>query len=381
MSFGTNEALGNPAGNLTDTLMNGPKVPGAPQLPGYPNLSPQQLQILQAQQANLGQFGQTIQGVSGQLGANQNILQQISGLFNSDGTINQNAVAQLQQMAGKSTQTAGAQGQSALQGLGGMTSSLGATGEAYQNALQGKVPQNQQLAYQQQQNFLAMQEQAAQQGIKITGTGWNDAVSESTAGQKLIQNFQQNANIQNQNYALGYTQQLAGNMGQIAGAGATQANTGMGLGSYSQQTPLGYVGQSITSGQGALAPFLSQYNQMAGSTYAPWYMQQQGPYQQQMAQAQANYQQQMQQYQANQGFMGGLGSMAGMGLGYAFGGPMGAMMGSQAGGMLGGGSLGGNQTSMLPWMNYMQGQPNTGSPGTKGILQPWSMGGGGTANA
>lgn len=290
-------------------------APSAPQLPQYPNFTPEQQTNVGQQTGVSSQFGNVIQGTAGQLGANQSILQQISGLFNSDGTINQSAVAQLQQMAGGQTSAAGTAGQAALAGLGGTQNALGQTQQAYMSALQGNAPANQQLQYQQNQNFLAMQEQAAQQGIKITGTGFNDAVSESTAGQKLIQNFQQNANMQNQQYQLGYLGQLGTNMGQLAGVGAQQAQTGQNLSQYAQQTPLGYLGQSISGGQSALAPLLGQYQSQLGQAYQPLYMQQIGPYQQQMAQAQANYQAQMNQYNAGQNQMMGWANLGMQGIG------------------------------------------------------------------
>lgn len=323
-------------------------APSAPQLPQYPNLTGAEQTNLGQQAGAAAQTGSVIQGLSGQLGNNQNILQMISGLFNSDGSINQNALTQLQQQAGQSSQTAGTQGQAALSGLGGTQQSLASTNQAYQNALQGNVPQNQQLQFQQNQSFQQMQEQAAQQGIQINGTNFSDAVSSSSAGQKLIQNFQQNANIQNQNYALGYTQQLAGNASQLAGAQGTQANTGMGLSSYGTQTPLSYLQGSITNGQGALAPFLSNYQNQLSSAYSPLYQQQIGPYQQQMAQAQANYQGAMGQYNANEGqigmgfqllsplsnfgsFFGGSSGGSGMGYASAGGGAMASMGAGSAG--------------------------------------------------
>lgn len=299
-------------------------APSAPQLPAYPSLTP-------AQQTNLGQqagisqqFGNVVQGATSQLGANQNILQQIAGLFNADGTINQNAVTQLQQMTQGQTSAAGAAGTQALSGLGGTNNALAQTQQAYTSALEGKGPANQQLQYQQQQNFMAMQEQAAQQGIKITGTDWSNAVSDSTAGQKLIQNFQQNANIQNQQYQLGYLGQLGTNMGQLAGVGAQQAATGTGLAQYAQGTPLGYLGQSISGGLSALAPLLSSYQGQLSSAYEPLYMQQIGPYEQQLAQAQANYQGSMGQYNASQNQLMGWGQLGGQLLGGAsFGGGFG----------------------------------------------------------
>lgn len=290
-------------------------APSAPQLPQYPGMTPGETNITGQQTQALGTQQNMIQGVAGQLGNNQNILQMISGLFNQDGTINQSALASLQQQSGASTQAAGQAGQAQLQGLGATQQAQNATASAYTNALQNGAPANQQLQYQQNQSFLSMQEQAAQQGIKITGTGFNDAVSDSTAGQKLIQNFQQNANIQNQNYNLGYVGQLSGNMGQLANTAGTQANTGTALGSYAMQTPLNYLQSSITNGQSALSPLLSAYQQNLTGAYSPQYMQQIGPYQQQMAQAQASYQAEMNQYNAGQNQMMGWANLGMQGLG------------------------------------------------------------------
>src|SRR6185437_4285948 len=283
-------------------------APSAPQLPAYPGMTPGETNITGQQTSALNTQQNMLQGVSDQLGNNQNILHMISGLFNPDGSIKQEAVAQLQQMAGNQTSSASAAGAGAINQVPNITSAVGATSGAYQNALQGNIPQNQQLAFQQNQAFQQMQEQAAQQGIKITGTNFSNAVSDSSAGQKLIQNFQQNANIQNQNYALGYTQQLAGNMGQLTGAGATQANTGLTLNSYGLQQPLSFLQNSITNGPAALSPLLTAYQGNLSTAYAPQYQQQIGPYQQQMAQAQANYQGAMGQYNAGQSQLyGGLG--------------------------------------------------------------------------
>jgi hypothetical protein len=265
---------------------------------GETNITGQQTQALGTQQ-------NMIQGVAGQLSNNQNILQMISGLFNQDGTINQNALTQLQQQSQASTQAAGQAGQAQLAGMAGTQGAENATSSAYTNALQNGAPANQQIAYQQNQNFLQMQQQAAQQGITINGTNWANAVSDSSAGQKLLQNMQQNNNIQNQNYNLGYVGQLAGNMGQLQSTAASQSATGQSLGNYATQTPLNYLQSSITNGPSALSPLLSSYQQNLTSAYSPQYQQQIGPYQQQMAQAQANYQGAMAQYNGSQNQMMG----------------------------------------------------------------------------
>lgn len=296
-------------------------APSAPALPAYPDLTPQEQANLGQQSGISSQYGNIVQGASQQLGQNQNILQQISGLFNKDGSLNQSALAQLQQQSGASTQAAGVAGQSALNGLSGTQTSLNATNTAYQNALQNGAPANQQIAFQQNQNFQAMKQQAAQQGIQINGDNWANATSSSTAGLKLLQNAQQNNNIQNQNYNLGYLSQAAGNMGQLSSAQNQQASTGTSLGSYATQTPLNYLQSSITNGQSALSPLLQAYQSQLTGAYQPLYMQQIGPYQQQMAQAQANYQGALNQYNGSQaqiqgwaGAWGVLGGQAHQGL-------------------------------------------------------------------
>ena len=281
-------------------------APTAPVLPQYPGMTAGETNITNQQTNALNTQGNMINTVSGQLSNNQNILQMISGLFNQDGTINQNALTQLQQQSQASTQAAGQAGQAQLAGMAGTQGAENATSSAYTNALQNGAPANQQIAYQQNQNFLQMQQQAAQQGITINGTNWANAVSDSSAGQKLLQNMQQNNNIQNQNYNLGYVGQLAGNMGQLQSTAASQSATGQSLGNYATQTPLNYLQSSITNGPSALSPLLSSYQQNLSSAYQPQYMQQIGPYQQQMAQAQANYQGAVGQYNAHEAQLGSI---------------------------------------------------------------------------
>lgn len=273
--------------------MCGPKPPSAPQLPQYPGLTPEEQNILTKQGMSLDQFNQIIQAGGAGLQQNQDLLKGMSGLYNPDGSINQTSLANLQQRTQQAIQTQGQSGQSALnylQNLYGAGGALPATQTAYTNALAGNVPANQQLEYSQGENFNAMKENAAQRGINITGDSWKNAVSDSTAGQKLIQNYQQNSNIQNQNYQLGYVNQLAGNMGQLSGVGAQTGASGMSLAQGAANQPIGYAGQAMSQGPLSLTPYLSQYQQGLNQFYQPYYMQQVGPYQQQMAQQQANYQ-------------------------------------------------------------------------------------------
>lgn len=343
-------------------------APSAPTLPQYPNLTPEQQSILGQWQSSINQQGAINQGVAGQLQGNQAVLQQLSGLINPDGSINQNALATLQQQSQQSLQSQGQAGNAALAYLNNLYGTGGAVQaqtQAYQDALAGNVPANKQMEFQQTQSWNQLKEQAAQRGIQIQGDNWNSATSNSTAGQKLIQNFAQNAGIQNQNYQLGFLNTAGQNLAALSGVGAQTASTGMGLSQNPMATQTGLLGQSISQGMGALTPYLQNYQTGLSNIYQPYYMQQIGPYQQQMAQAQANYQAQLQQYQANQGMLGGIGSLAGMGIGALAGGPLGAMIGGQIGGMAGGGTSSSGSMGVLPYMMMQRwSRANTGGSGT-----------------
>lgn len=327
-------------------------APSAPQLPSFPGLTSDESNILQQMGMSLSQFSQLISGTGSQLSGNQQVLQQMSGLLNPDGSVNQTALQSLQQRTQQSLSTQSTAAQGALGYLGNLYSPGGvaqAQTTAYQNALNGNIPANQQLQFTTGQNFQAMKEQAAQQGIIINGDDWNSATSSSTAGQKLLQNFQQNYNIQNQNYQLGYLNTAGANMSALSSTAANTANTGLSLANNANNAQLGYLGQSITSGQSALAPLLTSFQGGLSQEYTPYEAQQLGPYQQAMAQAQATYQAGLQGYQGSQSNMFGLGSLGtqalGMGLNYSLLSGMGAA--GTAGTAAGGSALLGSGSSMM----------------------------------
>jgi hypothetical protein len=128
--------------------------------------------------------------------------------------------------------------------------------------------------------------------------------------------------------------------------------------------------------QAANAARLAQYYGQLGGQQQAFGQAQTAGFTDPMAMTSLQNQQQMQQFQAalaadkqaaaeSQAMWGGVGKLAGAGLGFAFGGPMGAMMGANIGGGLGGGGGGGGSFAGLSGMNS---QPfgGMGTSGTTG---------------
>lgn len=291
----------------------------APQLPQYPGFSQQQQDLLNSQQQNY----QGAQGAVSGYGANPYLQ---------------------------------ASQQTDMQAL-----------QNYQNALQGKIAPNQMMAQQKQEAWAQMVQQAAQQGIKINGSNPQSAVSQSTAGNQQIADFNKSWAAQEQNYNLG--QQQIGLQAQ-----------GQALGQQNQQY------QNTLGGYNALSGMNTQMQQ-------PYQQQTLGQYQQQTNQVMSNadianqnamnaYQQQLQQlglnynnalagYQNSMGLASGIGSLAGTIGGAMIGGPAGAMIGGQAGGLIGGGGQG-NMGGMAQLGSYISQykQPSSGMG-----FQPYQQGG------
>ena len=286
----------------------------APQLPQYPGLSPEQQALLQQQQGYL-QGGQNA----------------VSGYQN-------NPYFQASQGAD-------------MQAL-----------QNYQNALQGKIAPNQAISQQKARDWQATVQQAAQQGIRLSGDSPESAVSQSTAGNQIIQDFNKRYGALEQNYNLG--QQQFGLQAQQQGLGAQNAryqNTIAGygqLGNQAQQLYQPYQQQQLGPWQVATNQALSNTdiaNQNAMNAY-----------QQQLQQLGLNYNSQLAGYQNKMGMVSGGLQLGGMALGGALGGPMGAMAGGQAGGAFGqtvtgqGGQGGGfNPGSYISAYQMMQPRQNT----------------------
>ncbi len=293
--------------------------PSAPQLPQFPGLTPQEQDILSKEGLTLDQFNQMIQGTGNTLAQNKNILQQISGLYDAQGNLDQAALTDLK--ARSQGQLAQAQGVgSAAMGylqsyFGGTNTSGGSAGPpgsttsatgvpgvaqaqsaAYLQALQGTGAINEATKQRQQRDFMTLKDSLAQRGIMVTGDTPEQATSDSTAGQRAIQLFQQNVQAENSSERLGYINTLGSQVAGTVGAAGGAAGAGFGA----TGTQLGYTSSAATSIPATLSPLLTNYQSSLGSLYQPYQTQQLGPYQQALDQAQMNYTAGLNQYNASQ---------------------------------------------------------------------------------
>lgn len=303
--------------------------PDAPKLPQFPGLTPEETAILQKEGLTLDQFNQLIQGTGTSLAQNKQILQQISGLYDAQGNLDQNALADLKaRTQGQLVQAQGV-GSAALGYLqnyfgstgttgtspGGAPGGAGTTGVAqtqadvYKQALLGTGAVNEATKQEQQRNFIAMKDALAQRGIMVNGDTPEQATSDSTAGQRAIQLFQQNLAAQNSSERLGYISTLGGQVAGTVGAAGGAA----GMGSAATNTQMGYTTGAATQGISSLAPYLTQYQQGLQQYYQPYQTQQLGPYQNALDQAQMNYTAGLNQYNAFQNQLMGWGQIAAQG--------------------------------------------------------------------
>lgn len=264
---------------LTPQRPGSPQLPPAPvyqapQLPNFPGLTPDQQRILQQQQGYM---------TGGQ---------QAMGNYGNNPYAQQSGQADLQALTN------------------------------YQNALQGKIAPNQMIEQQKQRDWQQTIQQAAQQGIRLSGATPESAVSQSTAGNQLIQDFNKRYGALEQNYNLG--QQQLGMQAQAQGLGQMNQQyqnqmagygqlSNMGWQQYApyQQQQLGQFGvntqQALTNADIANQNAMNQYQQATGQTMT-------------------NYNNAMAGYNTNMGLLG-----AGLGLaGQLAGGFMGGNMGGGA---------------------------------------------------
>lgn len=295
--------------------------PDAPTLPQFPSLSPEETKILEKEGLTLDQFNQLIGGTSTSLAQNKQVLQQISGLYDSQGNINQTALEDLKaRTQGQLAQAQGV-GSSALgylQNYFGSKGDAGGTGTsgiaetqagAYKTALEGTGAVNEATKQAQQRNFIALKDSLAQRGIMVNGDTPEQATSDSTAGQRAIQLFQQNLAAQNSSERLGYIATLGGQVqGTVGSAGGAA-----GMGSAATNASVGYVNNSATTSASTMAPLLGQYQQGLNAYYQPYQQQQLGPYQRSLDQAQMNYTAGLNQYNAFQNQLMGWGQIAAQG--------------------------------------------------------------------
>lgn len=301
--------------------------PDAPKLPAFPGLTPEEQSILQKEGLTLDQFNQLISGTGTSLAQNKQILQQISGLYDAQGNLDQNALADLKaRTQGQLTQAQGV-GSAALGYLqnyfstgGGAGTGTAGTGtgasavpgvaqaqaQAYTTALTGTGAVNEATKQRQQRDFIILKDSLAQRGIMVTGDTPEQATSDSTAGQRAIQLFQQNVAAENSQERLGYISTLGGQVANTVGAAGGAA----GMGSAATGAQVGYTSAAAVNPQATLAPLLMNYQTGLSNYYQPYQTQQIGPYQQALDQANMNYTAGLNQYQARQGQMMGWANLA-----------------------------------------------------------------------
>lgn len=372
---GISKKLGDTAGGI---LGEGKGPPGAPNLGNYPGLSPEELDAIKKQNISLDQLNSIISGDQATIDKNKQVLQGISGLYNPDGTINQQGLDSLKQRTQQHIELSNQIGDKALgylqsyfapggQGAGpaGTQADINqAENQQYLDALNGKYKASVGLQQDSAQQFKLLQEAAAKRGIKIDGDSFDSATSESTAGIKMISEFQKNyaRNVDTEkqsilsrggNLNLGRTQQA-----QTAGAQNFTLANSVAAGGTPEQ--LGYFSGAGALTSDSLAPVIGQYVNGQSAVANPFAQQRAGIYNSYLQQQQANYQAQTAQYQADQARMGGIGSLVGTIGGALIAGPVGAKVGSTVGGTAGtSSSSGGTGYFTQPYQGF---QPYQGIP-------------------
>ena len=149
----------------------------------------------------------------------------------------------------------------------------------YQNALQGKIAPNQMIAQQKARDWAQTKAQAAQQGIRLSGDTPESAISQSTSGNQIIQDFTKRYGALEQNYNLGQQQLGLSAQGQALGQQNTQFQNQMGgyqnlqginqnlfnpyqqqqMGQYGQQTQ-----QALSNADIGNQYLMNQYQQATG---------------------------------------------------------------------------------------------------------------------
>lgn len=300
------EAVGT--GGLSETIRaidgGGTSGPDAPNLPAYPGLTPEEKDILQKQGVSLDQLNSIISGSAADLSQNQAILKQLSGLYDSSGNLNQDALKSLKSRAQTETDQRTALGQKAL---GYLSTFFDPTSDQtqtdinnlettrYKNALDGKLPVSQGLQQQQQKDFQLLKESAGQRGIKIEGDTPDAATSQSTAGIQMLAEFNKRYDVAKENerqaaITTGGQQNLA-RLGLLNSTKALNldAATNLSTNFGATSATLGYLSGANASSPANLAPLIEGYTTSLGSLATPYATAAQGQFQQQTNQANASY--------------------------------------------------------------------------------------------
>lgn len=314
--------------------------------PAPPQMSGEERDLLRKQGVTLDQFNTILSDANIESRQTQDLLKQMSGIYNPDGTLNREAVDSLRAR----TQAELAQrnelsqsGRDYLQGIfrpdetGTLSDQAGVLeAQQYINALRGDIALSPALAQQEAEKFKRLKESAGQRGIRISGDDPFTATSDSTAGNQLLSQLrkesQLNREIQREN---ALNRLGAANLNRLGFGLQRQGQLG-GFAQSFQGTPggdtIGLIGQSAAAGPAGLIGNYGNLSQLYGQSAQPFQQQRYLQYQSEL-QNQANLAARRQGIGAMFGGLGGAlagspGGVAGAGLGFG--------IGSGAGGAIGG---------------------------------------------
>lgn len=311
-------AIGGPAGAMIGMGIGGGIGSAFNKQPSVPGLSRAEKELLLKQGVTLDQMNEILAGETGAIEANRELLQQFTGLYNEDGTLNQGAVDQLKGKIMEQQALEEGISTDALQYLKNIFQPTGYQTQSgqiaqqeldrYQRALQGDIPLTEAQKRQEDQAFQKLKESAGQRGIMIEGDDVFTATSQSTAGNQLLSNLR--SDVLSNRQSLGEAELQRGyqaNMGRL-GLGLDERGQ---LGSFAGnlvQAPgsaqLGFLNQSMATTPASLLPSYQGLQGGYGAATQPYQQQRYLGFQNQLA----RYGQQQQMWSD----LAGLGTTFGM---------------------------------------------------------------------
>lgn len=333
--------IGGAGGAITGRLLRG--TGGGSKSPGVPALSQQELDLLQNQGVTLDQFNSILQSSTKTAEANQGINQTLSGLYNPDGSVNQAAVqalqGKLQAQQGTNEQIGQNANQQLLnifdQGQLGTLSDQAGVAEAqnYLNALNTQSSPTEAQKQDEAERFRKLSEAAGQRGIRIAGNDLFTASSDSTAGNQLLSQLRQEAQLSRETQRNNDLTRLQQANMQRLGFGLQRQGQTATLASSMQYDPsarpIGFAQNAQSVGPQSLLGHYQNLSSSLGAATQPYqqqrYLQFQGDLQ--------NYANKQERKKAIGGLIGGvgggiIGGMAGQpGLGFGIGSGIGSTTG------------------------------------------------------
>lgn len=306
---------------------------GSPKAPKVPELSAEERALFQKQGVALDQVNDILSQERVGSEQSQNILRQLTGLYDAEGNLDQEALNSLRSRALATQQAEQGIGQQALdqlgnifnQGeLGNLSDQVGvAEASRLLQALQGTEP-SAAIKNEEDRAFKLLKESAGQRGIKIQGNDLFSATSNGTAGNQLIAELRRNAEARRDAERQSIINQgTAANLDRL-GFGLNQRNFGFNAAQslrpdiYGQTA--GQLSGAQTIGPSSLVNSYLGLGQAFGNSAQPYREQRYLNYQNDLQ----NYADRVRRRENRFGLIGGgLGAVAGG----VIGGPQGAQLG------------------------------------------------------